>query len=453
MSVEPPTMGTAAEAIDETSEDTTSAQVKTDPLEHIGPTHITHARIRAMTENAEGGGFGLSEQVQMVQGMVRQWCEKALAPHVPALEAGEEEPWPLMRQFARTFALDQMAAAGLKKRIAKLRAGSAPTDAQSELMDAAGGDPLLMYVVIKELSRVSPGFAMGWGVSVGLAGGAIVSKGTADQIERWGLPVVTVDKIASWCLTEPGAGSDAFGSMKTTARRDGDDWILNGSKTFITNGPGADVFVVYAKTEESVATFVLERGMPGFTVGKPFKKMGMRDSPTCELWFEDVRVPAANILGSGGRRDVKESLGNERSGVPAMAWGIIERCYEQTKKYVALRKQFGRSIGEFQAVQLKVSDMYVKLKNVENHVFRLAWMAKRKIRDAAYVNATKAYCSMMAVDVAMTAIQCHGGYGYMEEVGIEKLARDAKLLELGAGTTDINLLTAARQELGLTERP
>jgi alkylation response protein AidB-like acyl-CoA dehydrogenase len=239
--------------------------------------------------------------------------------------------------------------------------------------------------------------------------------------------------------------------MKTTARPDGDSYVLNGGKTFITNGPGADLFVVYARLEDTVGTFVVEKGADGLTVGKPFKKMGMRDSPTCELFFEDLRVPAAHLLGgrAGGRRDVKESLGNERSGIPAMAWGIIEKCYEQTKKYVVERKQFGRPIGEFQAVQLKIADMYVKLKNVENIVFRLAWLQKNRQRDVAFINASKAYCSQTCVDVALTAIQCHGGYGYMEEFHIEKLARDAKLLELGAGTTDINLLTAARHELGL----
>jgi len=406
--------------------------------------------------------FKLEEQHRMVQDMVRQWCEKVLLPKVPALEAGAEAPWELMRQFTRTFALDQMAAGGLKKRVARLRAAAAAGEAeapQEELVESVGGDPLMMFVVIKELARVSPGFAMGWGVSLGLAGGAIVAKGTADQIERWGLPVVTMEKIASWCLTEPGAGSDAFGSMTTTARPDGADYVISGGKTFITNGPGADVFVVYARIdrgqpreEQPVATFILERGMPGFTQGRPFKKMGMRDSPTCELFFEDVRVPAANLLGGqekAGRRDVKESLGNERSGVPAMAWGIVERCYEQTRKYVMERRQFGRAIGEFQAVQLRIADMYMKLKNVENVVYRLAWMATHKVKDPAFVNASKAYCSQVCIDVALNAIQCHGGYGYMEEVHLEKLARDAKLLELGAGTTDINLLSAARQELGI----
>jgi hypothetical protein len=406
--------------------------------------------------------FELSEQAKMVQTMVRQWCEKSLLPRVPALEAGDEAPWDLMRQFVKTFGLDAMAGAGVKKRIGKLREGAADLgDAREDMTGvSAGGDPMLMAVVVKELSRISPGFAMGFGVSMGLAGGAIMAKGTADQLEKWGLPVITMQKIASWCLTEPGAGSDAFGSMQTTAKPDGDVYVLNGGKTFITNGPGADVFVVYAKIDRGqpreqmpVASFVLERGMEGFTVGKPFKKMGMRDSPTCELSFDGVRVPKANLLGEKepeqGKRDVKDSLGTERSGVPMMAWGIIERCYELTKKYVTERQQFGRPIGEFQAVQLKIADMYVKLKNVENICYRLAWMQQKKIKDAAFVNASKAYCSSTCVDVALTAIQCHGGYGYMEEFHIEKLARDSKLLELGAGTTDINLLTAARQELGM----
>jgi alkylation response protein AidB-like acyl-CoA dehydrogenase len=394
-------------------------------------------------------GFRLSEQEQMVEKMVRQWCEQRLAPRIPELEAGTLEPWALMREFQKTFGLDAMAAAGVKKKIARLREGGGAPGEAEDLMGSAG-DPMLGYVVIKELSRVSPGFAMGWGVSVGLAGGAILAKGTPEQLERWALPVVKLEKVASWCLTEPGAGSDAFGSMKTTARADGDDFVLSGGKTFITNGPGADLFVVYARLEDTVATFVVEKGAPGLTVGKPFKKMGMRDSPTCELFFEDLRLPGSHLLGgrAGGRRDVKESLGNERSGIPAMAWGIIERCYEQTKKYVTTRQQFGRPIGEFQAVQLKIADMYVKLKNVENMVFRLAWQQKHEERDVAFINASKAYCSQTCVDVALTAIQCHGGYGYMEEFHLEKLARDAKLLELGAGTTDINLLTAARHELG-----
>jgi hypothetical protein len=322
---------------------------------------------------------------------------------------------------------------------------------------------MMMHVVIKELSRVSPGFAMGFGVSMGLVDGAIVQKGTPDQIERWGLPLATLQQIGAWCLTEPGAGSDAFGSMRTTAVPDGPGYVLRGSKTFITNGPGADVFLVYARIDRGepeegrgFGTFIVERSMPGVAVGPPFKKMGMRDSPTSEVFFDDVRLGIEHLLGGrekgrGGRTDTKDSLGSERSGVPAMAWGIIERCYDASVAYVRERRQFGRAIGEFQAVQLKIADLFLKLRTVENVVFRLAWMQQHGKRDNPFVNASKALSAQLAVDAAMTAIQIHGGSGYMEELGLEKLARDAKLLELGAGTTDINLLAAARELIGVTE--
>lgn len=402
--------------------------------------------------------FRLDEQTQMVAGMVRQWCTSQLAPKIPAFEHGTEQPFELMKKMAKQFGFDAMLGASVKKRIAKLRAGEAAESAEKTL--AAGvGNPMLMHVVVKELSRVSPGFAMGFGVSLGLVGGAIVSKGTADQIERWGLPLATLQQIGSWCLTEPGAGSDAFGSMRTAARKDAGGYVLEGGKTFITNGPGADVFLVYAKTEDGgVATFIVERGMPGVTVGPPFKKMGMRDSPTSEVFFDDVRLGAEHLLGGrekghAGRSDTKDSLGNERSGVPAMAWGIIERCYDASLQYVRDRKQFGRAIGEFQAVQLKIADLFLKLRTVENVVFRTAWMQQEGVRDLPFINASKAMCAQLAVDAALTAIQIHGGYGYMEELGLEKLARDAKLLELGAGTTDINLLAAARELIGVHAAP
>ena len=403
--------------------------------------------------------FRLDEQTQMVATMVRQWCQSQLAPKIPAFEHGEEQPFDLMKKMAKSFGFDAMLGGSVQKRIAKLRAGEV-SDPDATLAKGVG-NPMMMHVVVKELSRVSPGFAMGFGVSLGLVGGAIVAKGTADQIEKWGLPLATLQKIGSWCLTEPGAGSDAFGSMRTTARPEGSDYILKGSKTFITNGPGADVFLVYAKIDrgeaaaaQGVATFIVERTMPGVTVGPPFKKMGMRDSPTSEVFFDDVRLGVEHLLGGkekgrAGRSDTKESLGNERSGIPAMAWGIIERCYDESIKYVRERRQFGRAIGEFQAVQLKITDLFLKLRTVENVVYRTAWMQQNGVKDMPFVNASKAMCAQMAVDAALKAIQIHGGYGYMEELGLEKLARDAKLLELGAGTTDINLLACARELIGL----
>ena len=407
--------------------------------------------------------FQLDEQSQMVGNVIRQWCQSTLVPRIPALEAGEEMPFDLMKKMAKAFGFDAMLGGAVKKRIAKLRSGDVPPDDGEKTMSAASGSPMMMHVVVKELSRVSPGFAMGFGVSIGLVGGALVTKGTADQIEKYGLPISTMQQIGAWCLTEPNAGSDAFGSMRTTAKPSGDGYVLSGSKTFITNGPGADVFLVYAKIDRGepedsrpVATFIVERTMPGVTVGPPFKKMGMRDSPTSEVFFDDVKLGVEHLLGGkekgkAGRSDTKQSLGSERSGVPSMAWGIIERCYDASLAYVRERKQFGRAIGEFQAVQLKITDLFLKLRTVENIVFRLAWMQQNGVKDMPYINASKAMSAQLAVDAALIAIQIHGGYGYMEELGIEKLARDSKLLELGAGTTDINLLAAARELIGVTE--
>jgi len=400
--------------------------------------------------------FELDEQTQMVATMVRQWCQSQLAPKIPVLETGAEQPFELMKKMAKTFGFDAMLGSSVKKRIAKLRApgGEVADDGDRQLAKGIGS-PMMMHVVVKELSRVSPGFAMGFGVSMGLVGGAIVAKGTADQIERWGLPVATLQQIGSWCLTEPAAGSDAFGSMRTTATADGGGgYVLKGSKTFITNGPGADVFLVYAKIGDGVGTFIVERTMPGVTVGPPFKKMGMRDSPTSEVFFDDVKLGIEHLLGGkekgrAGRTDTKDSLGNERSGIPAMAWGIIERCYDASLAYVRERQQFGRPIGAFQAVQLHIADLYLKLRTVESVVYRTAWMQQKGVRDMPFINASKAMCAQYAVDCALKAIQIHGGYGYMEELGLEKLARDSKLLELGAGTTDINLLAAARELIGV----
>lgn len=285
--------------------------------------------------------FELSEPAKMVQQMVRQWCDKNLRPALPKLESGEILPYDLMRDMAKQMGLTAMAKMSLQKKVKKMRekeadaaVSSAPMAAVNDLLDD-GGDPMMFAVVGKELCKCSPGFASSWGASVALAGGAILSKGTADQIEKYGIPIASMEKIGSWCLTEPGAGSDAFGSMATTAKPEGDYYVLNGQKTFITNGPFADTYVVYAKVDRGqsreempVNTFILERGMPGFTQGKPFKKMGMKDSPTGELFFDNVKVPKANLLGGKektmeGRADTKESLGNERSGLPAMAWGII----------------------------------------------------------------------------------------------------------------------------------
>jgi alkylation response protein AidB-like acyl-CoA dehydrogenase len=403
----------------------------------------------------------------MIQDMMRQYVTKEIQPHVEAMEDGEISCFDIARKMFKMLGMSAMAKPPLEKLAKKREEGSKEKADLASLISGGdeggmgmGDDPMMMMIMIKEISRVSPGMAMSFGVSMALAGGAILAKGTGRQIREYGIPLATLEKIGSWCLTEPGAGSDAFGSMKTTAKPDGNGgYIINGSKTFITNGPVADIFVVYAKVDNGEApedrqvhTFILESGMEGFSTGEPFHKMGMKDSPTCEIFMDDVKVGVEYLIGEteekGGRQATKESLGNERSGVPAICWGIIERCYEESIKYAKERVQFKKPIAEFQATQLKIYQMYMHLKNVENIVYRICWMQKEGIKDISFVNASKAYTSMAGVEVANIALQIFGGYGYMREYPIEKMYRDAKLMELGAGTTDINMLTCARNELG-----
>src|SRR4029453_11914598 len=226
-------------------------------------------------------------------------------------------------------------------------------------------------VPIIELCRWCPGMVTAMGVSFGLTATAIMSKGTTAQKERWALPLLTMDMIGAWAITEPGSGSGAFGGMKSTARRDGDGYVLNGSKTFITNGPYADTIVFICKLDDGseaklrkVVSFVLDRGMPGLTQSKPMQKMGMNSSPTGDLFLEDVRCGRDRLLGESedagqGRSGAKATFSMERSGVAAMALGIIEECLARCLDYARTRVQFGKPIGEFQLIQLKLAKMEV----------------------------------------------------------------------------------------------
>ncbi len=400
--------------------------------------------------------FELNEEQRMVERMFRQFAEKEILPMVEKFENGEELPFDLMRKMMKELMGGSQIGESLSRRAEKMEKGEENSERDTDILR----DSLTPSIIMKEISRISPGFCMSWGASIGLCGQNIVSKGTPEQIRKYAIPVMTMDKIGAWALTEPGAGSDAIGSMKTTARPKGDVFVLNGSKTFITNAPYADTFLIYAKvdrgqpkSEQRSHAFILERGMKGLSTGKPFVKMGMKDSPTGEIFMEDVEVPAENLLGGsekkGGRDEVRISLGNERSGIVPMCLGIIERCYELSIKYAKEREQFGRPIGHFQAIQLKLADMYIMLKNTWDIVFHLAWMSQNDKRDMAYICASKVYAARSAVQVGLDAIQIYGGYGYMQEYHVEKLMRDAKLLEIGAGTTDINAMYTARLELGL----
>jgi hypothetical protein len=307
---------------------------------------------------------------------------------------------------------------------------------------------------VAEMARVSPSFALSWGASTGLFGANVLGKGTPEQVERFAMPVLRSERVGAWGLTEPGAGSDALSGMRTTARRDGDHYVLNGSKTFITNAPYADVFLVYARVQGgeldgSIQPFLVERSDPGISTGPPMKKMGMRGSPTGEIFLDDLRVPADRVLGGGVRQrnHVKSSLAAERGGLAVLSYGIAERCFEIARDYAKTRTQFGQPIAQFQLVQQRLARMWVALSNCRRIVYA-DWLAGRALRESvADVCAGKLYCAEMGTFVAFEAIHILAGNGYMEEYVVERLARDAKLIELGGGTTEIQILTIARELL------
>jgi alkylation response protein AidB-like acyl-CoA dehydrogenase len=411
-----------------------------------------------------------TEEQLMVRDAVRQFVEAEVAPRRDELEFGDTPPYDVLRKLYSTFGMDTMARERFKRQIEFEKAvedaiakGEEPPTKEKAGGEGGGGDGSITMIPIIELCRYSPGLVTAMGVSTGLTASAITSKGTIRQKERWALDLLTMDKIGAWAITEPGSGSDAFGSMKATARRDGDEYVLNGSKTFITNGPYADTIVFICKLDEGnapeerkVLSFVLDSGMPGLEQSKPLRKMGMHSSPTGELFLDDVRVGIDRLIGEtedapkGGREGAKATFLMERAGVAAMALGMIEKCLELSVEYSKERVQFGQPIGQFQLIQEKLARMEVARLNVQNLVFRTiesqaaAARGEDMAMTLAEASAMKLYSARAATEVALDAVQIFGGNGYMSEYPVEQLARDAKVLQIYAGTDEIQTTHIAR---------
>src|ERR671912_1619125 len=406
--------------------------------------------------------FEWSEEQRMIRDAVRQFVEKEIKPHVEELEHGDLPPYDILRKLFATFGMDAMARESFARRIERDRAVEAgePVEEAGGRQRGDGGGMALIPII--EICRYCPGMVTAMGVSMGLTASAIMSRGTVRQKERWALDLLTMDKVGAWAITEPDSGSDAFGSMKATARRDGDEYVLNGSKTFITNGPYADTIVFICKLDEGnppeerkVLSFVLDKGMPGFEQSKPLRKMGMHSSPTGQLFLTDVRVGIDRLIGESeeaaaksGRAAAKDTFSMERSGVAAMALGIIEQCLDLSVDYAKNRVQFGQPIGQFQLIQLKLAKMEVAPLNVQNLVFRSLEMgAAGKGMTLAEASACKLYSAQAAMEVALEAVQLFGGNGYMAEYHVEQLCRDAKVLQIYAGTDEIQVTHIAKDLL------
>ena len=402
-----------------------------------------------------------NEMHLQIRDMMRRFVEAEVKPNLEALEHGDLPPYEILRKMIKSFGIADMA----KSRFARDKAHNDDRSPRSDPgpkkpSEERGMEVAMQMIPIIELCRYSPGMVTALGVSMGLTPAAIMSRGTTRQKERWALPLLTLDAIGSWAITEPGSGSDAFGGMKSTAKRDGDAYLLNGSKTFITNGPYADTIVFICKLDDGstppkdrkVLTFILDKGMPGLTQSKPLRKMGLHSSPTGELFLDNVRVERDRLIGETedlpARSGAKDTFTMERTGVAAMALGIVERCLQLSVEYAKTRVQFGRPIGEFQLIQLKLAKMEVARMNIQNLVFRqIELAAAGKSISLAEASACKLYSAQAAMDVCLEAVQLHGGNGYMAEFQVEQLCRDAKVLQIYGGTDEIQVSQIARSLL------
>ncbi|RNL62343.1 acyl-CoA dehydrogenase [Nocardioides marmoriginsengisoli] len=403
-----------------------------------------------------------SEADLAIRDAVRDFIEKEIRPHVDELETGAMPPYDIVRKLFAAFGMDAMAADALKKQLDRERE---PHEPRSGEEPQSTGMESMAAIVVSEIAGVSLGVVAAVGVSLGLGVSTIAAKGTLAQKERWLPKLVTFEHVAAWAITEPESGSDALGGMRTTVRRDGEDYILKGRKTFITNGPDADVIVVYAKLDEGddlpmrdkkVLTFVLEKGMEGLIQSKAFKKMGMMSSPTGELTFDGVRLTKDHLLGEtedtskgDGRDSARSSFTAERMGVAILSLGIINECLRLCVDYAKSRELWGKPISDFQLIQLKLAKMEVARINVQNMVFSSLEHARAgKPLTLTEASAMKWYSSEAATEVAMDAVQLFGGNGYMAEYRVEQLARDAKSLMIYAGSNEIQITHVAKGLLG-----
>ena len=378
--------------------------------------------------------FKLSEEQQLLRKTVRDFAEEQIAPH--------SHEWDEKQEFPREV-FTKLGALGLMGVCWPVEYGGA---AMSTLDWA---------IVMEELARVDAGVALSLAAHHRLCSGHIHLAGSEAQKQRYLVPLAKGEKIGCWGLTENSAGSDA-GGTKTTAVRDGDHYVLRGSKTFITNGRVADIAVVMAVTDKSrgkkgISAFIVERGTAGFRSGKKEDKMGVRCSDTSELVLEECRVPVSNLLGQEGMGfiDTLRILDRGRIGIAAFSLGIAQASLEASMRYAKERKQFGHAIADFQAIQFKIAEMATKV-----HASRLLVHQAATLRDEGREHTTessmaKLFAGESAVEVAMEAIQIHGGYGYIKEYKVERYLRDSKLGTIGEGTSEVQKLVIARELLGL----
>jgi short-chain 2-methylacyl-CoA dehydrogenase len=376
--------------------------------------------------------FELSSEQRQVRDLVREFATEEIAPG--AGERDEHEEFPL----------------DIVKKLGELGICGVPLP---EEYGGLGADAVTWALVIEELGRADPSVAVTVSVASGLAGGLVARYGTDEQRRRWLPPIAGGEMVAGFGLTEPGSGSDA-GALRTRARLDDAEWVLDGSKSFITNSgtPITGFVAVAAKTEDEggISTILVPADAPGFVVGPPYRKLGWRSSDTHELSFEGCRVPEDHLIGDRGRglAQCLAALDDGRISIAALSVGIAQGCLDASLAYAKEREAFGRPIGAFEAIAFKLADMRTAIEAARLLTYRAAWLKDQGRAYATEAAIAKLRASETAVDVAREAIQVHGGYGYTEEFPVARAYRDAKVLEIGEGTSEILRLVIAR-DLGL----
>lgn len=377
--------------------------------------------------------FTLDREHQQLRDLVRSFADKDVAPG--AAERDEKEA------FDRSL-FDKMAELGLT---------GIPWP---EEYGGAGMDFLAYVITIEELSRVCASTGVVLSAHTSLAGWPIYKFGTEAQKQKYLRPMAEGKWIGAYGLTEPGSGSDA-GGMRTTAVKDGNSYILNGNKVFITNGGPAHVYVVFAvtdpekRTHGGVSAFIVEKDTPGFRIGKHEKKMGIRASTTVELIFEECRIPAENLLGVEGEgfKVAMMTLDGGRNGIAAQAVGIAQGAYEAARDYALTRNQFGKPISSLQAIQFKLADMATKIEAARLLTYQAAWLESQGLPYGEASAMSKVFASDTAMQVTTEAVQVFGGYGFIREYPVERMMRDAKITQIYEGTNEVQRMVIARSIL------
>ena len=383
--------------------------------------------------NAEAGlDFALTESQRAVQEVARDFVEKELRPVMMDYDESQEFPHPVVQKLA---ALGFMGMTW-------------PED-----LGGAGMSDLEAIIVIEELAKVDPSVALTVASHNSLCTGHIMLHASPEQKKKYVPNLASGKAYGAWGLTEPGSGSDS-GGMRTTAVKQGSDWILNGSKTFITQGSVGSTYVIMAMTDPSqgkrgISAFILEKGMEGFSVGKKENKLGMRSSDTATLLFENVRVPGENLIGDEGDgfRQAMAVLDGGRVGIAALSVGIAQGALDASLKYARERRQFGKPIAEFQAIQWKLADMATELSAARLLTQKAAWLKYHGKPFTLEASVAKYFASEAATRATNEAVQIHGGYGFIKEFPVEKLYRDVKLMTIGEGTSEVQKMIIARRLL------